>query len=132
MGRRHNVCPYYYSRNATTLADAEVVFVPYNYIIDRNARRGLDIAWDNCVVIFDEAHNLDKVCADSASFDLTAADLALCMEEMDQVFDLVQRGESLAGVDAQHGPLLPEVTHRTHTAGACLSPKPTSRLCWVA
>ncbi len=28
--------------------------------------------WENSVVIFDEAHNVENVCSDSYSFDLTA------------------------------------------------------------
>ena len=42
--------------------DAEIVFMPYNYLVDTASRRQLASLWPNAVVIFDEAHNLhDKV-----------------------------------------------------------------------
>lgn len=37
---------------------AEIVFVPYNYLIDPYTRRQMSISLENAVVIFDEAHNL--------------------------------------------------------------------------
>jgi Rad3-related DNA helicase len=52
------VCPYYLPREDKILNDAQLILMPYNYIIDPVARRGLHIQWDNAVVLFDEAHNL--------------------------------------------------------------------------
>jgi len=146
MGRAHKMCPYYFSRSPAVLSDSDVIFVPYNYIIDRNSRQGLDIDWDNCIVVFDEAHNLDRVCSDSASFDLTAVALAGCMEEVDQATDMLQNedGLSLAGEDE---PLTVEVLcwGVLGCAGACgcslwrcltargwtCSKRSRSRRCWV-
>ena len=34
------------------------------------------------MVIFDEAHNMESICAESASFDITSKDLALCINEV--------------------------------------------------
>ena len=112
MGRARQVCPYYYSRSPGTLVDADVVFVPYNYIIDRSARRGLDLNWDNCVIIFDEAHNLDQVCSDSASFDLTAAELAACMEEVDQAVEILLSDDAAGVVDTGEEPLRAEEANK--------------------
>lgn len=33
-------------------------------------------------MIFDEAHNMESICAESASFDITSKDLALCINEV--------------------------------------------------
>ena len=35
------------------------MFLPYNYLIDPRTRGGLSIAWENAVLIFDEAHNVE-------------------------------------------------------------------------
>ena len=45
---------------------AEVLFVPYNYLIDPNARRALNIDLASDVLIFDEAHNIEKARPPSA------------------------------------------------------------------
>ena len=76
MGQVKKICPYYYSRNAVN--DANIVFLPYNYIFDKDARNGTlgDINWNNSIVIFDEAHNLENFASDSASFDLSSLDIA--------------------------------------------------------
>jgi len=33
--------------------------LPYNYLIDSKTRGGLGIPWENSVLIFDEAHNIE-------------------------------------------------------------------------
>jgi regulator of telomere elongation helicase 1 len=40
-------------------ATAEIVFLPYNYLLDAKTRGGLGIAWQNAILIFDEAHNVE-------------------------------------------------------------------------
>lgn len=39
------------------------------------------VRWDNAVVIFDEAHNVEGVSSESSSFDLTARNLTDAMAE---------------------------------------------------
>ena len=77
--RERGPCPFYLSR--TKCAEAEIIFMPYNYLLDESVRRGLDIQWSDAVVIVDEAHNLEASAADSMSFSLTAAKLAKAIEE---------------------------------------------------
>lgn len=36
----------------------DILFAPYNYLIDRGNIKSLNIEWDNNILIFDEAHNL--------------------------------------------------------------------------
>lgn len=49
-------CPYYVSRELHKTVD--ILFAPYNYLIDRGYRKSLNIQWTNSILIFDEAHNL--------------------------------------------------------------------------
>lgn len=37
------------------------------------------------VVILDEAHNVEKICEESASLQLRSTDIALCIDEVTQV-----------------------------------------------
>ena len=39
------------------------------------------VSWENAVIIFDEAHNVEGVCSDASSFDITGKSLADAMQE---------------------------------------------------
>jgi regulator of telomere elongation helicase 1 len=77
------VCPYFWSREWAQ--DAELVLVPYNYLIDKRTRDSLNLSLENSIIIFDEAHNIESFACDAASFDLSALDIArgmyVCMVE---------------------------------------------------
>ena len=60
--------------------------MPYNYLVDPTVRSSLpDIDWQNSIVIIDEAHNLESVCMDSTSFELSAAVISICIQECDKL-----------------------------------------------
>ncbi|XP_071807478.1 regulator of telomere elongation helicase 1-like [Asterias amurensis] len=83
LGNTHKVCPYYMAKELKTNAD--IIFMPYNYLLDARARRAHGVELNGNIVIFDEAHNVEKMCEESASFDLTSYDLASCVEETDHL-----------------------------------------------
>ncbi|XP_023367699.1 regulator of telomere elongation helicase 1 isoform X2 [Otolemur garnettii] len=94
-GSKHRVCPYYLSRSLKQQAD--IIFMPYNYLLDAKSRRAHNVDLKGTVVIFDEAHNVEKMCEESASFDLTPHDLASGLDVIDQVLEeqamVAQQGE---------------------------------------
>ncbi|XP_059118123.1 regulator of telomere elongation helicase 1 isoform X2 [Peromyscus eremicus] len=94
-GSKHKVCPYYLSRNMKQQAD--IIFMPYNYLLDAKSRKAHSIDLKGTVVIFDEAHNVEKICEESASFDLTPHDVASGLEAINQVLEeqarVAQQGE---------------------------------------
>ena len=53
------VCPFYLTKHM--LPESEIVFVPYNYLIDPLARRSIGMSIENSVLIFDEAHNVVRL-----------------------------------------------------------------------
>lgn len=61
------------------------------------SRRAHSIDLKGTVVIFDEAHNVEKMCEEAASFDLTPHDVASGLAVIDQVLEeqtrLAQQGE---------------------------------------
>lgn len=66
VGKERGWCPYYTARHA--LSFANVIVYNYQYLIDPKVA-GLisrDLARE-CVVVFDEAHNIDNVCIDALS-----------------------------------------------------------------
>ncbi|XP_010631657.1 regulator of telomere elongation helicase 1 isoform X2 [Fukomys damarensis] len=84
-GSKHKVCPYYLSRNLKQQAD--IIFMPYNYLLDAKSRKAHNIDLKGTVVIFDEAHNVEKMCEELASFDLTPHDVASGLDAIDQVLE---------------------------------------------
>ena len=55
---QHSACPYYLSR--ALAKHAEIVFSPYNYLLDPLIREAMGIDLSNSVVVLDEAHNVGK------------------------------------------------------------------------
>ncbi|KAG1696128.1 Regulator of telomere elongation helicase 1 [Nymphon striatum] len=75
-----NCCPYFTARELKNNAD--IIFMPYNYLLDSKARKRHGIEMKNCVVIFDEAHNIASVCENSSSVQLKSQDLATAISEI--------------------------------------------------
>lgn len=69
-GKRLQACPFYYSRSQVDKAD--VIFAPYNYIIDPGIRNAMEIKLNNSVVIVDEAHNIEDFCRSAGTLKLDA------------------------------------------------------------
>uniref|UniRef100_A0A674NQG1 Regulator of telomere elongation helicase 1 n=1 Tax=Takifugu rubripes TaxID=31033 RepID=A0A674NQG1_TAKRU len=93
------VCPYYLSRSLKQ--EADIIFMPYNYLVDPKSRRAHNIELNGAVVIFDEAHNLEKTCEESTSFDLTPYDVASAIAAVDRL--LLEQVQ-----DASLGPTITE------------------------
>lgn len=54
-GRKVGVCPYYATRKA--VKQAQLVTLPYNLLLQKNAREALGINLENQIVVIDEAHS---------------------------------------------------------------------------
>uniref|UniRef100_A0A7M4EFT5 Regulator of telomere elongation helicase 1 n=1 Tax=Crocodylus porosus TaxID=8502 RepID=A0A7M4EFT5_CROPO len=94
-GNKHRACPYYLSRSLKQQAD--IIFMPYNYLLESKSRRSHNLDLRGTVVILDEAHNVEKLCEESSSFDLTPYDLASAMDAINVVLEeqakVVQQNE---------------------------------------
>ncbi|OXB78505.1 UNVERIFIED_CONTAM: hypothetical protein H355_007535 [Colinus virginianus] len=94
-GSKHRACPYYLSRSLKQQAD--IIFMPYNYLLDAKSRRAHNIDLKGTVIILDEAHNVERLCEESSSFDLTAYDLASAIDVINVVLEeqakVVQQNE---------------------------------------
>jgi len=104
---------------------ADIVFMPYNYVIDPGMRDVLGDRLKDAVVLLDEAHNIgeyifgyfwlflvifiwairmtscffftESVCSDAASFDLPAAHLAQAINEAQEAFEAASMEEERSG-----------------------------------
>nr|A4K436.1 RecName: Full=Regulator of telomere elongation helicase 1 [Bos taurus]ABD78308.1 regulator of telomere length splice variant isoform 3 [Bos taurus] len=118
-GTKHKLCPYYLSRNLKQQAD--IIFMPYNYLLDAKSRRAHGIDLKGTVVIFDEAHNVEKMCEEAASFDLTPHDVASELDVIDRVLE--ERTKV-----AQQAELHPEFSADSARSGLNLEPEDLAKL----
>ncbi|CAH8337055.1 unnamed protein product [Eruca vesicaria subsp. sativa] len=86
IGKVSGPCPYYLTREVHK--DVDILFTPYNYLISNSYRNYLKVNWNSSVLIFDEAHNLEGLCANSASFDLPSVLLSACISEAQECVEL--------------------------------------------
>lgn len=89
FGEKHSICPYFASRFIQR--KSQVVFLPYNYLLDPKIRRAQKINFNDDIIIFDEGHNIEKTCEDSISVDLRSDSLAICIREMQTIYQFYQQ-----------------------------------------
>lgn len=69
----HSACPYYLSR--AIAVNAELIFAPYNYVLDPRIRDAMNIDITDAVVVLDEAHNVEDTLRESGSGKFSEFDL---------------------------------------------------------
>lgn len=83
VGKKLKACPYYLAKELKQ--DADIIFMPYNYLLDPKSRKANGVELTNNIIILDEAHNVEKMCEESASLQIRSTDIALCIEEITHV-----------------------------------------------
>jgi Rad3-related DNA helicase len=71
---RLDVCPYFLTTREFT-KDANIIFCPFNYLIDPIIRENSDVYLENSIIILDEAHNIEDICRSAASFEFTDVEI---------------------------------------------------------
>eukprot|EP00796_Vickermania_ingenoplastis_P002354 gene2354-1483_t len=96
QGKTQVFCPYYAERERSKTAD--IIFMPYNYVVDPSLRKQLPFSIDkNCIVVVDEAHNLPAVLSSMGCVNLTALSLATAIQDCGRAMAmlLVEAGNGL-------------------------------------
>eukprot|EP00054_Salpingoeca_dolichothecata_P021038 m.133973 g.133973 ORF g.133973 m.133973 type:complete len:1046 (+) comp23848_c0_seq4:11-3148(+) len=88
FGTENRVCPYYLMRE--NLTTANLIFLPYQYLLDPKLRKSQNVQVNNSIIIFDEAHNIESTCESSASFDITPELLASWLRSSDEIAHRIQ------------------------------------------
>nr|XP_033199258.1 Fanconi anemia group J protein homolog [Bombus vancouverensis nearcticus] len=65
IGKNEGLCPYFAARSLAEHAD--IIFCPYNYIVDPDIRESMQLDVTGHVIILDEAHNIEDICREVAS-----------------------------------------------------------------
>ncbi|KPI98837.1 Fanconi anemia group J protein-like [Papilio xuthus] len=82
-GEEIRACPYYAARGMA--ASAHIVFCPYNYLIEPSIRSSMQIDLSDNIVIIDEAHNIEDICRDAATFTFTRDNIQASIKELELV-----------------------------------------------
>lgn len=72
-GTKQSMCPYYFAKSR--LGSSDIVILPYQYLLDKRLRASLNFELKGSIVVFDEAHNIDKMCEDVAGFEVKSNDI---------------------------------------------------------
>ena len=82
-GRIHMICPYFLARK---MAERSTVVVgPYQYVFNEFIRARVNLELGGKILVFDEAHNADKISLEVLSDTLSERSLANSKEEMELV-----------------------------------------------
>jgi len=80
QAQKGQYCPYYTTKDRVMGAD--LIFMPYNYLIDEKIRENFGINYNNAVIIFDEAHNIAPCSEEVTSFEVKSGYLEKCLIEI--------------------------------------------------
>ncbi|CAD5120524.1 DgyrCDS9089 [Dimorphilus gyrociliatus] len=72
--RSFRKCPYFSLRDLAE--SAEIIFAPYNYLIDPTIRKAMSISVEDSVIIIDEGHNIEDICKESVSMNIKSSEIA--------------------------------------------------------
>uniref|UniRef100_A0A8B9MA36 DNA 5'-3' helicase n=1 Tax=Accipiter nisus TaxID=211598 RepID=A0A8B9MA36_9AVES len=81
LGKKLRACAYFAAREL--MVGADIVFCPYNYLLDPQIRESMEINLKGQVVILDEAHNIEDCARESVSYGVTESQLRVAREELD-------------------------------------------------
>uniref|UniRef100_A0A1I8F0W0 Helicase ATP-binding domain-containing protein n=1 Tax=Wuchereria bancrofti TaxID=6293 RepID=A0A1I8F0W0_WUCBA len=84
-------CAYF--RNRSMYENADLILLPYNYIVDPSLRHKHNIQLEGNIVIFDEAHNLESICEESTSVSFSTTQISACIKETTKVLEMIINGE---------------------------------------
>ena len=75
--------------------------MPYNYLIDPKIRENYKFSFENAIIIIDEAHNIEKVSEEVASFDLNMNIFNSILNELGGLINFMEAGQDCNGAPIQ-------------------------------
>ena len=110
FGRKENVCPYFLARRV--ISEANVIVCNYPYLIDSSvAGVVMNQTERECVVVFDEAHNIDNLCIDSLTIKLNKGILENASRHLERIKDKAtnESDKQVENVRKEYGQLVNEL-----------------------
>ena len=93
---KRSACPYFVAREM--MNTSQIIFAPYNYVIDPGIRQAMGINLANTALLFDEAHNILGVARDSASVSTTLHSLHTGLDSFQEFIDHLSSSRLPRGV----------------------------------
>ena len=111
LGRSKGWCPYFFARHMISFAN--VVVYNYQYLLDPKISQLVSKSMQReCVVVFDEAHNIDNICIEVMSINFRLPTLEACGRNLGRVSSEIER------LKAAHQIAHPNQPHKL--ASACV------------
>ncbi|XP_057315207.1 general transcription and DNA repair factor IIH helicase subunit XPD-like isoform X1 [Hydractinia symbiolongicarpus] len=89
-GRKRGWCPYFFARYA--IQRANIIVYSYHYLLDPKIADLVSKEFpSSCVVVFDEAHNIDNVCIESMTVHINRRTLDKCHANIDKLADNINK-----------------------------------------
>lgn len=82
-GKIRKACPFYTMKAISDVAD--ILFLPYNYLTDKNIRDTYASKIEGAILIFDEAHNIAKAAEEGASVSISSIDIEYASGELREI-----------------------------------------------
>lgn len=93
FGREKRWCPYFLARHMIQFAN--VVVYNYQYLLDPKVAGIISKEMEKeCVVVFDEAHNIDNVCIEALSVNIRQQTLDGATRNLSQVTQLIEKSKA--------------------------------------
>ena len=89
FGVKQKMCPYFLARHF--LLQANVIVYNYSYMLDPKISNLVTKELQkDCIVVFDECHNIDNVCIEAFSLNINRKTLELASANIKKLEDLVK------------------------------------------
>lgn len=85
LGKTTKTCPYFAARSSAK--QAELVTLPYNLLLQKDARNALGISLAGCIVLIDEAHNLIDTILSTHSVTIDSRQIVQASKQIDTYLD---------------------------------------------
>mmetsp|Transcript_96450 Transcript_96450/g.171491 ORF Transcript_96450/g.171491 Transcript_96450/m.171491 type:complete len:958 (+) Transcript_96450:73-2946(+) len=89
--KEEGVCPYFKVREDAK--NAELLLLPYDYLISKQTREAMNVSMRNSILIFDEGHNIERSCEENSSIELTQIDIGGSVSEIEDAVSIIEKGD---------------------------------------
>ena len=76
------ICPFYFEKNS--VSNSDIIFMPYEFLFDKKMTKILNIDINNNIIIFDESHNLPKLCEEINNISINTNDFEEIIQELNE------------------------------------------------
>jgi len=94
FGEKHNICPYYLARQY--LYRANIIVFNYAYMIDPKISSAVaGELQKECIIVFDECHNMDNACIEGLTLHIDRKMLQLAIKNVEKLKNLVDENKKI-------------------------------------